>query len=460
MTQSVKRTIVEGVAWTATTTWLNKVIGIAYVLLVLSHLSVYEYGLTELVISIPPLLSLFGLPGLESVIMADMSTELGREKRARAKHLLTSYLSVRMLLGVTAWAVLFFSSHAVEAMYNESIATMVQIVSFSFLFGPLRSAYQVLFRVSLRFDLFSIHRVVEECAKLVTIAVCLLIFDLGPTAVAIGYISTDLVALPVFFPFFVTLWKKVLGGGVRSAGWLEPLSTLRDHGKWGIMGTYLAILSQNIRPWIIKFFLGTHAVGLFAVAMGMYQNTASLFPVTHVVAPVIPQYVDKRRSLYQLINSTIKYQCLANILAAAVMAVAMPVLIHNFFPSYADAYWLYIGFLVAMVPISFSGVFEATFFALKAQRNLFFANVSFILTVACVLPISIILAGFYGIAIELFATRVVYAVGRYVKLKQLLPEYTLNLKDMFTVSDQDRFLLQRLIAIVPPLSIIKRNRRK
>lgn len=452
MTQSVKRTIVKGVAWTATTTWLNKVIGIAYVLIVLSHLSVYEYGLTELVISIPPLLSFFGLPGLEAVLMADMSTEIGREKRARAKYLLASYLSIRILLGIIAWAVLFFSSHVVEEMYNESIATMVQIVSFSFLFGPLRSAYQALFRVSLRFDLYSIHRVVEECAKLVTVAVCLLILDLGPVAVAIGYISTDLVALPIFFPFFVTLWKKVLGGGVRTAGWLDPLHTLRAHGKWGIMGTYLAILGQNIRPWIIKFFLGTHAVGLFAVAMGMYQNTASLFPVTQVVAPVIPQYADKRRSLYQLINSAIKYQFLANIFAAVAMIIAMPILIHNFFPSYADSYWLFVGFLAAMIPLSFSGVFEATFFALKAQRNLFFANVSFILTIVLVLPLSILLVGFYGIALELFATRAVYALGRYIKLKQLLPEYTLNLKSLVTASEHDKLLAQRLIALIRPAS--------
>lgn len=458
MTRSVKRTIVQGVAWTATTTWLNKVVGITYVLVVLSHLSVYEYGLTELVISIPPLLSFFGLPGLEAVIMADMSTELGREKRARARYLLASYLSVRVVLGVVAFAVLFFSSHVVEAMYNESIATMVQIVSFSFLFGPLRSAYQILFRVSLRFDLYSIHRVVEECAKLAVVFVCLVVLDLGPTAVAIGYLSTDLVAIPVFLPFFVMLWRRVLGE-LTTAGWTDPLHTLRAHGKWGIMGSYLAILSQSVRLWIIKFFLGTHAVGLFAVAMGMYQNTASLFPVTQVVAPIIPQYTEKRPTMYRLINGAIKYQFTANIFAAVAMMALMPLLIHSFFPSYADSYWLYLCFLAAMLPVSFSGVFEATFFALKAQRDLFFANISFIMAVVCVLPVAIWLFGFYGIAIELFVTRVVYAAGRYRKLKQLLPDYTLRTKELLTVSDQDRLLLRRFVAIVWPPSIISRHRR-
>ncbi|MCA9343182.1 oligosaccharide flippase family protein [Candidatus Saccharibacteria bacterium] len=445
MSSNLQRSLIQGVAWTVVSTWLNKAIGIVYAITLLSFLSVYDYGVTELVLSIPALLAFMNLPGLETVVMSDMAKEQGDQDLQKSKFIFTSYMSVRVILGIITWSLLFFSAPYVEQSYNTAIASMFQVLSFTFLFSPIRTAYQILFRVNLQFNLLAFHRIVEEIAKLGVVLLGLYVFELGALAVILAYIASDIVALPMFALFFCQSWRRTFGETPSSSGWLNPLHNLRAHGKWGIFSSYLNIFGQNIRPWIIKFFLGTHAVGIYAAAMGMYQNTASLIPVNQVAAPVVPQVVAKTRALCSLAASVIKYQFIAYILSAVLMLTFLPFLINTFFPGFKEAYGLFALLLLSLVPLTFSGIFETIFFALKAQKNLFFANIMFLLSIVVTLPVALSIFGLYGIALEFFITRTVYTVGRYLRLKKLIPEYRLSMEEILSFTDKDKYILTTIL---------------
>lgn len=433
----------EGVVWMASSSVINKLFGVVYVVLVLSTLSVYDYGVVELLLSIPPLLGILSLPGLENVIVADMGREKGNGEVKKMRYLFDSYFSVRVLLAVLAWCVLFFSAPFVEQAYNEAIATMLRVLSFTFLFSPLRTLYVIIFRVSLRYDLIAIHRFVEEAAKLATLAFCLLVLGMGSISVIIAYIATDLVALPLLSLPFISSCKQLFGNIKVSAGWKDPLYTIKTHGKWSVFGTYLDMFGQNIRPWIIKYFLGTHAVAIYAVALGMYQNTASLIPVNQVVSPLVPQYIHKQKVLFQLLNSAVKYQLAASVTSSMVMVIAMPVLIHFFFPDYAESYILFVALLATSIPASFSTVYQSVFFALKAQRNLFYANVLRLTSIVLLLPGMLATTGLYGLAIESFITATIFSYNRFRRVHSLLPEFRFSFTQLMSVTDTDRLLLDR-----------------
>lgn len=432
----------KGVAWVSTSTVVIKVIGIVYIILVLGHLSVYEYGVVELLISIPPLMGILNLPGLEQVLVADIGRERARGDRKLMQYLVESYLALRLPLAFLAWALLFFSAPYIEQFYNQAIGDMVRILSFSFLFSPLRSLYLLTFSVSLSYQYASLFRVCEEVGKLAVVAFCLLALDMSATAVIWGYVSADVVALICLSGLFLKMRREVFGPLAMSGGWKDPLFVIKHHGKWSIFGSYLHTFGQNIRPWIIKFFLGTHAVGLFAVAYGMFQNTMSLIPIGQVVAPLIPQYLDKKRQLYELLNSSVKYHLLASIAASISMIVFMPVLIYFFFPQYADSYLLFVGLLATAIPVSLTSIYNSVFVALKAQRDLFVANVLLLASIVCILPIAVLLFGLYGIAVELFVSATIFSLNRYWKLHQLLPGYQFKFEELVSVTAADRLLFK------------------
>jgi len=444
MSLGLSTIITDGVAWVSTSSAIIKVVGILYTILVLGHLSVYEFGVVELLLSIPPLMSILSMPGLEQVVMSDIGKERGHGNQKHMQYILESYMTLRIPLAILSWALMFFSAPYVEQYYNEAIATMVRILSFSFLLSPLRTLFMITFQVGLQYKYTALFRVAEEVGKLAVVSFCFLALDLSVVAVIWGYVCADIIGMMALAASYRKIRWKVFGRFQITGGWKNPLYALKHHGKWSVFGSYLDTFSQNLRPWLIKLFLGTHAVGIFAVALGMYQNTMSLIPIGQVTTPLVPQFLSKKEQLFQLLNSAVKYQLIASLLASLIMIAMMPVLIHFFFPAYADAYLLFICMLSTAIPSSLSSIYHSVFFAMKAQRDLFVANVVRVFSVACIMPIVLPLFGLYGIAIEFFLTAAIYSYNRYLKVHALLPDFRFSVRDLISVTEIDR-LLYRLI---------------
>ncbi len=229
---------------------------------------------------------------------------------------------------------------------------------------------------------------------------------------------------------------------------------VRFHGKWGVASNYLNSFSQNMRIWIIKFFLGTEAVGLFSLASGLVSHTSSLIPLGQVMSSIIPQYAQDTNRFYSIITKSIKYQLLAYLLLGVVAFFAFPPIIIWLFPNYASALPLFKGMLLILIPSSFATIFNPVFFTLKAQKSLFFATTLRAIFIAVLAPISIILFHQAGIVVEYITTAFFYSAERYRVLKKLLPGFSLNVKKFFTMDDEDKMVLQRIKGLI--ISKIKR----
>lgn len=434
----------RGAAWLASTTLLTKVVGGFSILLILNHLTMYEYGFAELVITAVPLLSIFLLPGLNSTVIADMGLEKGRGDLPRMKGLLFSFLRLQILFSVLVFSMVFFGGHALAVWYGKKDAALLfEIISFSFLVSPIRATAQTLQSVYFRFRQQSIQTMAEEVWKLLLLLVFFYVLDMNATGLILASVLSQVLALiSIALPLSridPLLWK------VRAVHY-STFYFLWHHGKWGIFSSYLGTVGKNIRPWIVKFFLGTEAVAIFAVVQGLIGHTVSLVPLDSVVKPMFPQYVHTKERFYRFITKAVKYELLGYIVVSVAAAAFSPFLISWFFPQYVSAVPLFQVMLIMLISSAFDTIFTGVFYALQAQRNLFWASVYKLFLALLIMPPLLHFFGLFGIAYANIIVNYLYVWERYITLKRLMPDFTLEWKSFFTIDDTDRAIVTQIRA--------------
>ena len=216
-----------------------------------------------------------------------------------------------------------------------------------------------------------------------------------------------------------------------------------------MFSTYLGQFQSAARLWAIKFFIGTDAVGIFAVAHGMFQQVTALLPIARVVDPLVAQYLHRRETMVRLLQKSVKYQVIGYAIAAPVASILLPVILLPFFPHYAAAFALFPFLAAAYLPGAVGSGLRSAFFALKMQRSLFFAVLKMTVLSLLSLPLLLPLLGLYGAALEFVLTRAVFALDRYRILRKVLPEFSLTVRDLVSLDRDDRRLLKGMARRIP-----------
>ncbi len=440
MQKSIPRIIAEGTLWTSSSTLVVKVISLASVFLILRSLGVAEYGIIELSLSITALFSLSLLPGLDTLVVADMGIEKEKGEAGRARSLLRLFIMLQYALAATATAVIFFLAENIAAFYSVPVL-FVQLVAASFLLSPLRSAYGLLFRVQLRFFLLSLLTLLEESSRFVFLLASFLFFGLEGSGVLLSILFSQGMALVLLAPVFIREWRA-LSGGSGGAYHIRELAISR--GFWSVLSTYVGNVGKSARLWIIQRLLGAEAVGLFAVALGLIGHTLALAPLSSVLSPMLPQYVGRRDTFIKLITKGIKYQFLAYVVIGVIGFFLFPPLIEYLFPQFVSAIPLFRVMLFGLIPVAVISVVTPVYFALRLQRN-FFISMAFKTTISIIFTYGLaVIFGIWGLAVEYILTSVVYGFERVWTLRKHIPE--LALTPSFTFDDTDRLLLQKSTA--------------
>lgn len=455
MIQSTVKKIAHGVAWTSISSFLVKIIGLVYVAVVLSQISVHDYGLVALAMSILPILGVFSLAGLQPVMVADLVSHKTKSDFYKMRYQFSSFVSLKILLGIFAFLFLNTLVYFFKDSFPTVTITMVQVLSFVFFTGPIRSAVVLLYTVYHRFDILAHFKLIEELFKLLLVSMFLIYMNLGPLGVVLAFVLTDFVVMLVYLPKVLLLALKHFNGIPWSLeGVLNPIFAVRHHAKWSVFQSSLHQLGQNIRPWIIQFFLGTQAVGIYAVAMGLFQHSQSLAPVTKVLAPIVPEFKEDPKRLFRLLNNGLKYQIILLVIIVGGSALFLPLFFNYFFPGYIEALPLFFLLAFALIPDSFAKVYEAAFHAFRLQKSLFLANIVRMVSIIIMLPLCVLVFGLYGVALEVFITLSIYSYSRFRVLKRKLPDYSFSTRDLYTINEIDKMLFTKMMSI-----LTLRNRR-
>lgn len=448
---TVIRTIGEGTFWISSSTIVLKFIGLATVFLILSHLGVAEYGTLELVLSITTLLSIFLLPGLDSMISADMSAEKGRGELNRARALLKSFFWLQMMLGTLAGAAVFFGAQYFADLYTVP-QYYVQFISLLFLLSPIRVTFSIVFKVHLDFLLQSMVGFVEECIKLGCIVFFFFYTDMDIGGVLLANVLAQVVMLVILSPWALSYWKGMVGGDIAVTP--KPWELLYDHGKWGVLSTYMGNFARSLRLWIIQRMLGPEAVGIYAVAIGLVGHTTALMPLSTTIGPLLAQFSYDPKRFTRLLNKSIKYQLMGNIIVATLAAIVFPPVLGILFPTYQSAFPLFRVMLIGMLPGAVTSVATPAFVALKLQRSFFFSMLYKTVLTGILSYGGILLFGIWGVAFESIMTAVFQSVERIISLKRRMPGITLSPLSMFTHDADDMLIREKLLSLLRRLPVM------
>lgn len=441
MSQSLKKTVGLGTLWYSGNTIITKAVSLLTLFFILRSLSVYEYGVVELALSAIAFLSFFRLPGISSVILSDMSRAYGENKLEEARGILSSYFKTQLALALLATSIVFLGAQSISSYYNGQITPLLKIAAFTFLISAFRTTFTTLFSVQMRFFTQSFHTLIEEMAKLVLVLVLLVKFEMGAVGLMYANLFSQFIALALIFPFFWRALRPLLRFSPKH---FSIFGLIKNHGKWSFFSGYLNDFSQNARIWIIKIFIGTEAVGIFSVAIGLLNHTASLLPLSQVLTPIIPRHIKDGSRLRTIIGKTIKYQTLAMIFLGLFGFFAFPPVIGFLFPNYKTAMPIYRILIFSLAGGGAAGILTAVFYAMQAQKKYFFSIVWRVVLTAFLSPLFIYFGGLAGAALEYVFNVYIVAIERYFRIKKIEPALGGITKGIFIFDEYDRIVISKL----------------
>jgi O-antigen/teichoic acid export membrane protein len=438
---SIKRTIGIGVFWDSFGSIAIKIVGFFSVFLILTNLSVQEYGLIELSLSVVSVFGIFLLPGLGAVVIADMGIEKSKINTPQVKAIYWNYFYLQLFLSIIAWLLVFGGSSILANIYGSHIGTLIKIVSFLFIFSPFRSLFMVLFSVHNKFFSRNIFSFIEEVGKLALLVIVIFAFDLGLNGILFTYVGSQLIPMIFMLPNLLSVYYKNYN---CESNTLPIFFLLKAHGKWGIMSNYMNTFGQNIRLWVIKVVLGTEAVGLFSLAQGLLSNTSSLISLSGVLSSILPQHVNLKEKFHRVANKAIKYQLIAYVFIGVIAFLAFPPILSIFFPKYIESFPLFRILLLSLIPNAFAVVLTPMIFSLKAQKDLFVVMTIKAVAIAFFGLIFMNLFGLYGIAYEFILVTCLYVFERYRRIKKLSSGFNISIKDFLSLDSDDRIILDKI----------------
>lgn len=409
----------RGLAWNGIGTVLAKIFAIVNVFIVLTYLSVYEYGLIELTMSIVSTIGLFLLPGLASAILVDLGIERGKGDFSRMKTLFWQFLFLNTGLGIIACALLFFGSTVIaEITGNILIDKFFKIVSFTFLIAPLRLMSTMLPTVLMRYADQSLFTAVEEFVKGIALLLFLVWLGSGAEGLLYATVLAPLITSIIYAPRTYSAYQTF--GSAPMGPYASLFELIGKHRLWSVSSSYANMMSQNMRLWIIKIFLGTEAVGLYAFAYGIFSNLASLLPLGVVLTPLLPRYVHDIQRVTRIVRASFKVQLIiafALAIAAAILTIPFVTLL---FPHFYGAVALIFLMLLALIPNSLASILTPVFAAFRAQKSIFFATFLKFILIVGTLPIYIHYFGLVGAGVELVITTTILLFERQVRARRYI----------------------------------------
>ncbi|MDE1924846.1 MAG: oligosaccharide flippase family protein [Patescibacteria group bacterium] len=451
MNVPIVKTVAQGTALTSFTTILIKLIGLVSVFLILSRLSAAQYGVVELSLSLTSLLGIFMLPGISSLVLADVGAEKGRGNLSSARAILYSSLTLQLSLGVVAWAAVFFGADVFVRLYHLS-SYDIRIVSFLFLLSPLTTTIGTLFLLHLRFFEQSLMNVLSEAAKLILLFVLLLYVHLTVEGVLYAVLFSQLLTVLVLGPRSLRLFSMLHDGAATPR---VPWSRfLWGRGMWSTLSTYTGNVGSAARLWIIRRVLGEEAVGLYAVAAGLMSHTTALVPLPSVLTPLLPQYAHDKERFVRLVRKGIEYQFLAYLVLGAGAFIFFPPIFGWIFPKYVGAFPLFRLMLLGLIPGAVIAIVTPAFSALKLQKSFFMSMLFKTASTIVFAFIGVTYFGLYGLAFESVLTGTLQAIGRVRSLRKYLGGVRLFRSDFLSFDDEDRVVIgsvrQALVRVLRP----------
>jgi O-antigen/teichoic acid export membrane protein len=422
---------------------VSRGVGFFNTLIVLSKLTVYQYGVFQLILSSFSGIAVFmGLGG--ETMRNDILRYVGERDIPRAKRLFYESTAVRVTIGIILWAVIFFGASFFFSKYSADFIFYIRIMSFLFLHDAVLPSLRLALEAEKKFSLIASRSSISRFIQLAIIAWFYFFAAVGLREVILSlvvasYISIIFMAVPVFRSY-VKVWRQYPVAPDMMIGKL-----LLSYGKWELLRPVAGKFVDFIQVWMTKFLISTEAVAIFSVAQTMIGTLANFMPV-NTLSVLIPLHISEKQKLQKIYNTGTKYLILFSLAVGVGGLIAAQPFIYWFFPKYI-ASLPYFDVLLLTLPITAASAVAGVFLVVyRRQGFLLFQKLMKGLLSILLYALLIPAFGLWGLVAQAIILSIVLFVIIYVYMVRSKLDVSLNWSYLTSYDDIDKEFLRNFFS--------------
>jgi O-antigen/teichoic acid export membrane protein len=423
---------------------VTKAIGLLNTFLTITSLTLYQYGVFQL------LLSFSGVPSdvlnLGSAIISnEMSRAIADNRLSDAKRIFLEYSLVRIVITFIAWAIIFFGSVYIFKSYDIDFVKDMRMISFVILSEGLFVLIRLLCLVRLKFSVVAQRYTINKAIQSIVLIYYFLQGNLGLKQLILSIIiASSLSVLAVSYQFFKVYFKW---SHVTVTPNVLLWNIFVTYGTWDVLRQFINKITFRVKPWLVKLFIGTEAVAIYSIAETIVTTIQDLIP-SNTMQSLVPLWIKDKHLSVKMFSYGIKYFVLGSILVVISAIIVVPPVVYTFFSKYAQSIPLFY-FMLLNLPIFAGGIIIGNYLiALRKQKYLFFLhflrNSLTLGLIVSTLPI----IGLWGLALEFVLVPLIMVIANYIYTKNQDKGFHFDFKIIFGFKEEDKIILRKGISIV------------
>lgn len=423
---------------------VTKAIGLLNTFLTITSLTLYQYGVFQL------LLSFSGVPSdilnLGSAIISnEMSRAIAENRLGDAKRIFLEYSLVRIIITFVAWAIIFFGSVYIFSSYDLDFVKDMRMISFVILSEGLFVLIRLLCLVRLKFSVVAQRYTINKAIQSIVLIYYFVQGNLGLKQLILSIIiASSLSVLAVSYQFFKVYfkWNHIV---------ITPNVLLWNifisYGTWDTLRQFINKITFRVKPWLVKFFISTEAVAIYSIAETIVTTIQDLIP-SNTMQSLVPLWIKDKHLSVKMFSYGIKYFVLGSILVVISAMVVVPPVVYAFFSKYAESIPLFY-FMLLNLPIFAAGIIIGNYLiAFRKQKYLFFLHLLRNSLTLGLIVSTLPIIGLWGLALEFVLIPLIMVIANYIYTKNQDKGFHFDFQIIFGFKEEDRIILRKGISIV------------
>ena len=441
---SFMKVFLKGEAVSTFWKFATKSIGLLNTFLTISSLSLYQYGVFQL------LLSFFGIPSDilnlgSAVVSNEMSRAVGEGKISTAKRVFIEYTIIRLVLIALVWSIMFFGATYLFDKYDMSFIKDMRLISFLIISEGIFFIIRTLCLVKLEFGIVAFRATLNKIIQAFILLYFFIHDDLGLVQLIWSIILASAISVVLILPRTFKIynqWKEVKVDGLALI-W----GIFWNYGKWDILRQFLNKITFRIKPWLIKFFVGTEAVAIFSIAELVVTTLQDILP-SNTLQSLVPAWIKDKNLSVKMFSYGVKYYVLMGLIITVGAVIVVPPVINGFFPQYEQSLDLFY-LMILNLPIFAAGILIGNYIiAYRQQKYLFFLHTFRNLFALTIILVTIPFIGLWGLAIEFVVVPLFMVISAYLQTKYSNRGFHFDFKIIFGFSKEDKEILRNIVTII------------
>ncbi len=423
---------------------VTKVIGLLNTFLTITSLTLYQYGVFQL------LLSFSGVPSdvlnLGSAIISnEMSRAIADNRLSDAKRIFLEYSLVRIVITFTAWAIIFFGSVYIFKSYDIDFVKDMRMISFVILSEGLFVLIRLLCLVRLKFSVVAQRYTINKAIQSIVLIYYFLQGNLGLKQLILSIIiASSLSVLAVSYQFFKVYFKW---SHIAVTPNVLLWNIFVTYGTWDVLRQFINKITFRVKPWLVKFFINTEAVAIYSIAETIVTTIQDLMP-SNTMQSLVPLWIKDKHLSVKMFSYGIKYFVLGSILVVISAIIAVPPIIYTFFSKYEQSIPLFY-FMLLNLPIFAAGIIIGNYLiALRKQKYLFFLHLFRNSLALGIIVSTLPFIGLWGLALEFVLVPLIMVIANYIYTKNQDKGFHFDFKIIFGFKEEDKIIIRKGISIV------------